>query len=62
MVTNHGSYVEVMLFVTDVANDVTLVAQQEGEFDSMAEAETLISYLKKTGNKIEFVETMAYTG
>jgi len=61
-VTNHGSYVEVMLFVTDVANDVTLVAQQEGEFDSMAEAETLISYLKKTGNKIEFVETTAYTG
>jgi len=61
-VTNHGSYVEIMLFVTDVANDVTLVAQQEGEFDSMAEAETLISYLKKTGNKIEFVETIAYTG
>lgn len=61
-VTNHGSYVEVMLFVTDVANDVTLVAQQEGEFDSMAEAETLIQYLKKTGNKIEFVETTAYTG
>jgi glutamyl/glutaminyl-tRNA synthetase len=61
-VTNHGSYVEVMLFVTDVANDVTLVAQQEGEFDSMEEAETLISYLKKTGNKIEFVETIAYTG
>ena len=51
-----------MLFVTDIANDVTLVAQQEGEFNSMAEAETLISYLKKTGNKIEFVETMAYTG
>ena len=51
-----------MLFVTDVANDVTLVAQQEGEFDSMAEAETLIQYLKKTGNKIEFVETIAYTG
>jgi hypothetical protein len=61
-VTNHGSYVEVMLFVTDVANDVTLVAQQEGEFNSMAEAETLIQYLKKTGNKIEFVETIAYTG
>ena len=61
-VTNHGSYVEVMLFVTDVANDVTLVAQQEGEFDSMAEAETLIQYLKKTGNKIEFVEITAYTG
>jgi hypothetical protein len=61
-VTNHGSYVEIMLFVTDVANDVTLVAQQEGEFDSMAEAETLIQYLKKTGNKIEFVETTAYTG
>ena len=61
-VTNHGSYVEVMLFVTDIANDVTLVAQQEGEFNSMAEAEALISYLKKTGNKIEFVETMAYTG
>jgi hypothetical protein len=61
-ITNHGSYVEVMLFVTDIANDVTLVAQQEGEFDSMEEAETLISYLKKTGNKIEFVETMAYTG
>ena len=61
-VTNHGSYVEVMLFVTDVANDVILVAQQEGEFDSMAEAETLIQYLRKTGNKIEFVETIAYTG
>jgi len=61
-ITNHGSYVEVMLFVTDVANDVTLVAQQEGEYDSMAEAEALINYLKKTGNKIEFVETVAYIG
>jgi hypothetical protein len=61
-VTDHGTYVEVMLFVTDIANDVTLVAQQEGEFETMAEAETLIAYLKKTGNKIEFVETMAYTG
>ena len=61
-VTNHGFYVEVMLFVTDIANDVTLVAQQEGEFNSMAEAESLIAYLKKTGNKIEFVETIAYTG
>ena len=61
-VTNHGSYVEVMLFVTDIANDVTLVAQQEGEFNNMEEANTLIAYLQKTGNKIEFVETMAYTG
>ena len=61
-VTDHGTFVEVMLFVTDIANDVTLVAQQEGEFDSMAEAETLIAYLQKTGNKIEFVETIAYTG
>ena len=61
-VSDHGSYVEVMLFVTDIANDVTLVAQQEGEFNSMAEAETLIAYLQKTGNKIEFVETTAYTG
>lgn len=61
-VTDHGTYVEIMLFVTDIANDVTLVAQQEGEFKNMEEAETLIAYLKKTGNKIEFVETMAYTG
>ena len=61
-VTNHGSYVDIMLFVTDVANDVTLVAQTEGEYKNMEEAEVLISYLKKTGNKIEFVETMAYTG
>jgi hypothetical protein len=61
-VTNHGSYVEIMLFVTDIANDVTLVAQQEGEFKNMEEANTLIAYLRKTGNKIEFVETMAYTG
>jgi hypothetical protein len=61
-VTDHGTYVEVMLFVIDVANDITLVSQNEGTYSNMKEAKYLIDILEESGNNIEFVETVAYTG
>jgi hypothetical protein len=60
--TDHGGYVEVMLFVEDVANEMVLVAQKEAEFKNMKEAAHLLNILQKSGNKVEIVETVAYTG
>ena len=60
--TDHGGYVEVMLFVEDTANEMVLVAQKEAEFKNMKEAAHLLNILQKSGNKVEIVETVAYTG
>jgi hypothetical protein len=60
--TNYGDYVEVMLFVEDVANKMVLVAQKEAEFKNMKEADYLLKTLQKSGNLVELVEIVAYTG
>jgi hypothetical protein len=63
-VTNQGSYVEVMLFVIQEFNgeEETLVARQEGMFDTMEDASTLIEYLESIGAEIEYVTIGTYTG
>lgn len=61
-VTDYGSYVQIMLFVEDLTNDMTLVAQDEGQYKNMADAANFIEALKEAGSKIEYVQTVAYTG
>jgi|tagenome__1003787_1003787.scaffolds.fasta_scaffold20632670_2 hypothetical protein len=61
-VTNYGCYVDIMLFVEDITNNMMLVAQKEAQFETMKDAETFIGLLEEAGSKIEYVETVAYTG
>ncbi|WP_373896342.1 hypothetical protein [Virgibacillus sp. CBA3643] len=61
-VMDTGSYTEVTLFVEDIANEETLVAQQEGMFDSMDDAQELIKILKARQETIEFIRSESYKG
>ncbi len=52
-------FVEITLFVERFEEGCdlseTLVAQQEGVFDTMEEARPMIEYIEKTGANIEYV-------
>lgn len=56
-VLNAGGYVEVTLFVVSEfkGERETIVAQQEGIFDTMEDARPLVDYLESVGSEIEYV-------
>lgn len=60
-VTSGQGFVEVTLFVENEGGE-TLVAQQEGFFNTMEDAEYLINHLQEIGADVRFSTSEAYTG